>query len=130
MRPLLDASALLNIVKRAELDKLRDAATLDLALYEALNAIWKEHVLLERMDWNTAYEFSKLVSEVFNVIEKHGIEGLELDVLQQAVEHGITIYDASYLTIAVKKNFILVTDDERLSEKIKNKIMVKNSRSI
>ncbi|MBS7652724.1 type II toxin-antitoxin system VapC family toxin [Candidatus Bathyarchaeota archaeon] len=130
MRPLLDASALLNIVKRAELDKLRDVATLDLVLYEALNAIWKEHVLLERMDWNTAYEFSKLVSEVFNVIEKHGIEGLELDILQQAVEHGITIYDASYLTIAVKKNFILVTDDERLSEKIKNKIMVKNSRSI
>ncbi|MEM4727572.1 MAG: type II toxin-antitoxin system VapC family toxin [Candidatus Bathyarchaeia archaeon] len=130
MRPLLDARALLNIVKRAELDKLRDAATLDLALYEALNAIWKEHVLLERMDWNTAYEFSKLLSEVFNVIEKHGIEGLELDVLQQAVEHGITIYDASYLTIAVKKNFILVTDDERLSEKIKNKITVKNSRSI
>lgn len=37
---LLDASSLINIIKRSKLAILASAGTLDLALYESLNVIW------------------------------------------------------------------------------------------
>jgi predicted nucleic acid-binding protein len=40
---LLDAGAIVNLVKKGGLKPLAEGATLDLTIYEALNAVWKEH---------------------------------------------------------------------------------------
>jgi predicted nucleic acid-binding protein len=51
---LFDAGAIVNLVKKGCLKPLAEGATLDLAIYEALNAVWKEHYLLRRLDEETA----------------------------------------------------------------------------
>jgi len=51
---LLDASVIVNLVKNGCLKPLAEEATLDLAVYMALNAVWKEHYLLRRLDEETA----------------------------------------------------------------------------
>ncbi|MEM2792042.1 MAG: type II toxin-antitoxin system VapC family toxin [Candidatus Bathyarchaeia archaeon] len=130
MKYLLDASALVNIVKRGELFKLYDAVTLDLALYEALNAIWKEHFQLRKIDRDTAMEFITIFQRIFNVIDKISIEGLEREVFETSCKYGLTIYDASYITIAMKNDYILITDDEKLTGKIGRVLKVKSSREI
>jgi predicted nucleic acid-binding protein len=47
---LFDASAIVNIVKREYLKPFIKGVTLDLAVYEFLNAILKEYLLLRRLD--------------------------------------------------------------------------------
>jgi hypothetical protein len=42
----------INLVKREYLKPLIDGATLDLAIYESLNAIWKEYLLLHPRRWD------------------------------------------------------------------------------
>jgi len=130
MRILLDSSALLNIVKRAEISKLGEAATLDLALYEALNAVWKEHLKLKRIDRDTALELATLLQKTFNVIGKVSIEGVERETFEIACKHELTIYDASYVTAAERNNCTLITDDKKLAEKIKEIVKTKSSREI
>jgi len=45
------------------------------------------------------------------------IRGLEEEVFNLASKENITIYDASYLYIAMRNNFILITDDKELKDK-------------
>lgn len=45
---LFYSSAIINLVKRGYLKPLSKGVTLDLAIYECLSAVWKEHFLLGR----------------------------------------------------------------------------------
>lgn len=130
MRMLLDASALVNLVKRGEISQLSQAQTLDLAIYEALNAVWKEHHKLKKISMETAAAFASLLQRAFNIIDKTSIEGIEEETFHIACKHGITIYDASYVAAALKRNLPLVTDDRRLAEKISGIVRTKSSREI
>lgn len=130
MKMLVDASALVNIVKRAEMSKLREAITLDLALYEALNAVWKEHSKLKKIDLETALNFATLIQKTFNIIDKTSIEGMEEETFNTACKHKLTIYDASYVSLALKKGLTLVTDDKKLAEKIGKMVETKTSCEI
>ncbi|MEM2820015.1 MAG: type II toxin-antitoxin system VapC family toxin [Candidatus Bathyarchaeia archaeon] len=42
------------------------------------------------------------------------MRGSEKEVLEIAIKEGITIYDASYIYIAVRNKLTLVTDDKKL----------------
>ncbi|MEM2768210.1 MAG: type II toxin-antitoxin system VapC family toxin [Candidatus Bathyarchaeia archaeon] len=130
MRMLLDASALVNLVKRGEISQLSQAQTLDLAIYEALNAVWKEHHKLKKISMETAAAFASLLQRAFNIIDKTSIEGIEEETFHIACKHGITIHDASYVAAALKRNLPLVTDDRRLAEKISGIVRTKSSREI
>jgi predicted nucleic acid-binding protein len=57
------------MIKRGCLKPLANTTTLDLAIYEALNAVWKEHVLLKRIDGETA-------KQLVNVLEKKYLKSL------------------------------------------------------
>ena len=50
---LFDASALVNLVKKDMVKPLAKGATIDLALYESPNAVWRKHRLLGRIDEET-----------------------------------------------------------------------------
>ena len=64
-----DASSLFNLVKKAKLLPLAEGATLDLALYEALNAAWKEHVLPKKLGSGTALELVSLIKGAFKAVQ-------------------------------------------------------------
>ncbi len=127
---LFDASSIVNLIKRGIVKPFVKGATIDLALYESLNAVWKEHALLKRIDRNTALEFVDLVRSLFRVIRTLSIEGLEKEIFDLASEERITVYDASYVCAAARDDLILVTDDERLRAKASKHVKVISSREL
>ncbi|WP_231961165.1 type II toxin-antitoxin system VapC family toxin [Saccharolobus sp. A20] len=114
---LFDASSIINLMKRGTVTLLADGETLDLALYEAINAIWKEYSKLKVISKDLSKRYIRVVRRVMEVIPINIIKGLEEEVFDLASKEDLTIYDASYLLIAKRKNLVLVTDDNVLRSK-------------
>jgi len=116
-RYLFDASSIVNLIKKGTLKGFEEGVTIELALYESLNAVWKEYELLKRIDKDTFMEVIDIVSDLFKVIEMLSIRGCEREVISMALKENVTVYDASYLYIAVKHKLMLVTDDRELKRR-------------
>jgi predicted nucleic acid-binding protein len=95
---------------------LVNATTLELAIYETLNAVWKGHALLKHVDEETAKHLIKLLEKIFRIIILDRIRDLN-SVFELACKENTTIYDASYLYHTLQNKLTLVTDDEKLLEK-------------
>lgn len=113
---LFDASAIANLVKRGSLKPLSGGVTLDLAVYEALNAVWKE-CRLRRVDPETAKSFAEILKGLFTAVPTESVRGFEDEVLELALKEELTVYDAAYLYVAIKNRLTLVSDDEKLLKK-------------
>ncbi|MEM3391641.1 MAG: type II toxin-antitoxin system VapC family toxin [Archaeoglobaceae archaeon] len=111
---LFDASAIVNLTKKGKLKVFLNGATLDLAIYEALNALWKEAKLLKKIDEKTALEFAEVVSKAIGAMDILSIKDFGKDIFEFACRNNLTIYDASYVYIAIKNDLELVTDDNKL----------------
>ena len=105
MKALVDASALLLLVKHADATKLAELAadlvTLDLATYEAGNGIWKQTRLLKLISEKDA----RATHEALVGLLSHTriLRGEELDctkAMDLAIRKGIAYYDACYITAA------------------------------
>ncbi len=127
---LFDASSIVNLVKRGILRVLGQGSTIDLARYEALNAVWKEYSLLKQIDRETMLEFADILSKIFDIIRIENIQGNEREVIELATREKLTIYDASYLLLAIKKNLVLITDDEKLKRKASKYVKVRKTQEI
>jgi len=127
---LFDASSIVNLVKKGIIKVFAHGVTIDLALYESINAIWKEYKLLKKIDENTAQKFIDILSSIFNVIDVLSIKGLEKEIFNIASKENITIYDASYLYIAMKNRYTLITDDHKLRNKALKYIKVMSSNEL
>ena len=113
---LFDASALVNMVKRGYIRLLADGSTLDLAIYEALNAVWKEYKRLGRIDRETAMKLASIIIDVIGLMNIEDISSEEMDVYKLAIKEDLTIYDAAYLKKAIDVEATLVTDDKQLKD--------------
>jgi len=127
---LFDASSILNLIKRGLVTPLADGLTLDLALYECLNAIWKEYKLLKKLKEDIALEYVDIVADLFKSMYVSSIKGSEEEIFKLACKEKITIYDASYLYLAKVKNLVLVTDDRKLREKASKYVKTLASKDI
>lgn len=127
---LFDASALVNLVKKGRVKPLARGATIELALYESLNAVWKEYRLLGRIDEETALRFVDVISSVFSVIEVLSVKSLERGIFELAARDGLTVYDASYLYAAMKNSYTLVTDDRELRSRASRYVETASSNEI
>jgi len=107
-----------NLVKKGMLRGFSDGFILDLTIYEAANVVWKEYYLLNKISMDTAAKFIEVLSKIFEVISVLSVKGLESEVFNIAVKHGLTIYDASYVTVAMRRKLTLVTDDKELRETV------------
>ncbi len=90
----------MNLAKRGTVKVLAHGGTLDLALYEALNAMWKEH-RLGNIDEASTAKFAEVLGKPFDIIRVGSIRGSEKEALALASKEGPTVYDASYLYIAL-----------------------------
>jgi predicted nucleic acid-binding protein len=88
---LFDASAIVNLVKKGCLKPLADGVTLDLAIYEALNAVWKEYAVLQRIDAETAVSLIEILEGVFTIIPLESIKNHETEVFKLASKEDLTI---------------------------------------
>ena len=109
---LFDASAIVNICSRGELEKL-EGYTSSLAIFEIGNAIWKQVYQRKRLNKEEGMKVLNVMKEVLESLEKLEMDEPQ-DVLKIAVENGITFYDSAYLYLAIKNDLSLVTDDEKL----------------
>lgn len=112
---LYDASAILNLVEKGKLKAFLRGSTLDFAVYETINAVWKECYLLQKIKIETAHKLIELLSNVFSTLDLLTVRGFEREVIGIALDEGVTFYDASYVFISAQNKLTLVTDDKKLA---------------
>jgi len=120
---LMDASSigiLFGKMRERAIEFLEGAVTLDLALYELGNLIWKECILKRMISRREALE---RIEDLVKVLELMYLESLGNEdmkgAMMLAIDLNLTFYDASYLHIAKSRNMPLITEDKELLEKAK-----------
>jgi predicted nucleic acid-binding protein len=87
----------------------------DLLFPEVGNAVWKK----VRRDELTVDEAHRLVADLERVaVESIGMRALLADAVALAIEANITVYDATYLTLAVRLDTEVITGDDRLARNV------------
>jgi len=111
---LFDSSSIFIAFKRDKEDLLLDNYTINLAIFELGNIIWKEAYVFRSMTIKDAVEILDMFSEILSTMKIIEIRSLKREILNLAVEMGVSYYDAAYAYVAKDKNLILVTEDKRL----------------
>ncbi len=123
---LIDTSAFYPLIRRLRLgivDIVEHLVVLDLTLYEIGNTIWKEYK-------RGLVENPKKTMEMFSLILE-SIEQVRIkpewlnDILETALRHNLTFYDASYAYVSMRYNLVLVTEDNDLLGTVENSIRVR-----
>jgi predicted nucleic acid-binding protein len=97
---------------RRWLDASHDYIAPDLMFPEAGNAIWKKI----RRGELTEDEGQRLVADISAVgVEAVAMRAMLSDAHALAVATGVTVYDATYLTLAVRLETQVITGDERFA---------------
>jgi len=93
--------------------------TLNLALIETANALWRHVYLLKRIPED---RYSRLRDKIRPLIyasaDVRSAESLVEEALDNATRLGITIYDSLYVTLALKEGGRLVSFDEKLRKRL------------
>jgi len=125
---VIDASALAKVVLKEEgwesVPLTTKTATLDYALVEALNAIWKA-VIQKRLDEGDAKERSealKYFGKGLLLFKAKNYLGRGLEI---ALSEKITVYDALYIALAEELGAELCTSDTRQFEAAKKYVEAK-----
>ena len=66
---LFDASSILTLAKKGDLKLFENGVSIELAYYEAVNSVWKEHSLFRRIDEETAIRYLEVLSLILQVID-------------------------------------------------------------
>ncbi len=95
--------------------------TLDLALIEAFNVLWKHVYLLKRIPINYYLEISTMLERIFenSVVKVYNAARECENAIHISVKYGITVYDAVYVSLAEKLGYKLVSFDEKLKNRLK-----------
>ncbi len=100
--------------ERARKYVVEGAITLDLAVKELSNALWKK-VLRNEIDPELAIEIIEdIIREKPLIIEEE--TKYLVEALQYSIKYKITIYDALFIVLAKNKNLELVTADKKQAE--------------
>ena len=91
-------------------------ATVDIALPEALNALWKHCVKLGDLARSDAVEAAEDLLKLWRVLRVYPSHSLAAGALELAVDEGIPVYDALYLHLAESEGAGLATFDEKLAK--------------
>jgi predicted nucleic acid-binding protein len=102
--------------------------TVDLALAESLNAIWKHVKVLKDLKAEDAKSASKDLIRVYNRLSIVPSRTIASEATQIALTHNITVYDSLYIAAAHELKGTLYTADQQLcstANKITNSKMLK-----
>ncbi len=113
----IDASSLAKYVLREENWRdvrnhlLNEPYSLNLALAEVSNAIWKHIVLYGRISREQANKMFKALEKLSNVITFELLEKYLENAVKIAMDNNITVYDALYIAQAKKIGKLLTSDE-------------------
>ena len=95
---------------------LKDAETLDFALVEVSNVVWKKTVLTRELTEQDAIKAVTIIRYLPQLL----ILNKSIDVIERAIEismkEKIPIYDSLYIALAERKGSKLVTGDRKQHE--------------
>jgi len=113
---LLDASALYPLSRMDGAEKVAvRSVVLDLTLYEAGNAVWRDYRRGVISDWKAPI---KALEDIFHLVSVQRIDPKNLlEIEELSVATGLTFYDSAYLHYTKKLGLKLVTEDSTLAEK-------------
>ena len=86
----------------------------DIALAEALNALWKHHKLLGELDEDAYYGAVKDALRLWEVLDVHESGELAPRACRIASTAGITVYDSLYLALAERLGSELFSFDKEM----------------
>jgi predicted nucleic acid-binding protein len=88
--------------------------TVDLALAESLNAMWKHVNVLKDLKAEEAEPAIKDLTRIYDSLEIITVRSITEETTQIALTHNITVYDALYIAAAQKLKGTLYTADQKL----------------
>ena len=114
---VIDSSALIKYFSREEgWEKVEEhilegATTLDLAIKEVANALWRK-ILKEEMETHQAKEILEdlIKAQAIKIIPQNT---LIAEALELAIKHHTPIYDTLFITLAKKLKTTLITSDTK-----------------
>ena len=132
MERIYDSSALLNLLLSKgskALPILSKQATLDLAMYELGNSIWKISSLHKKITKEEACKILSVCVRTMEKMEVMRINGIEDNVKGISLDAKQSFYDSAYVALAQRYNLELVTDDKNL-QKVASKYGIPISSTI
>jgi len=119
---IVDSSAIISLYfseKYSEevskiLEKESDVHTLDLAFYEVASAIRKKVIRREISVEDAKDIYKAIKAELFESLKVHRVDEVIDEAFELALNYNISVFDASFVQLAIKYNGKLLTTDERL----------------
>ena len=103
--------------------------TVDIALAECLNVIWKHSNLLKDLEPEEASLVAEDLTKLYDGLSITPTRELKDEAMQIAISQNITVYDALFIAATQKTNATLYTADKKLCSKtdklIKSKLLTK-----
>jgi len=99
--------------------------TVDIALVECLNVIWKHTNLLKDLEPQEATSAVEDLTKLYDDLSVTLTRELKDEAMQIAISLNITVYDALFIAAAQKINATLYTADKKLFSKTSNLIKSK-----
>ena len=107
--------------------------TVDIALVECLNVIWKHTNLLKDLTREEASLAVEDLTKLFDGLTIATTRELKEEAINVAISQNITVYDALFIAAAQKMNATLYTADKKLCAKtnkpIKSKLLTKKEKN-
>lgn len=116
MKLLFDASSLLYALKLGNLEILKKDYIQWLAVYESINALWKE-VLTKNLEREEALQIINILSNTLEFMNILNPQKLKEEIFKEAEARRTSAYDASYVLLVRKHGLIIVTEDKDLRKK-------------
>jgi len=100
-----------------------ELTTVDLAFIEVANTLWKHTYVLNRIPADAFRVLADTIGPLIRSSTKRIYSSVEYlrESLDNAMRFGITVYDAIYVTAALKHGCRLATFDERLDKALKSR---------
>lgn len=88
--------------------------TVDNALVECLNVIWKHATLLSDINLEDAKSAVEYLLKIYGRLNAVTVKDLAAETMAIAKSLKVPIYDALYIALAQRENSILFTSDKKL----------------
>jgi predicted nucleic acid-binding protein len=117
---VIDSSALIKYFSREKgwedvrRYMLEGVLTIDLAIKETLNALWRK-IIKEEIMYETVVKLIKDLTEN-RPFPLESQEQYLTDAFEIAVNNHITIYDALFIAVAKRRNLELITSDKKQAD--------------
>ncbi|BFI74477.1 type II toxin-antitoxin system VapC family toxin [Sulfurisphaera ohwakuensis] len=128
MSYVFDASSIFKLIAEKKVSLLGGNFTVPLAKFELGNAVWKEVISYKRLKEDEGLELINLISKVLDVMNIIDVD--EIKVEKVALHYRISYYDASYVQLSIDLSLPLVTEDKKLMEKVKGKVIVISTNNV